>query len=333
MRGGHGDPVQGARRPGRLRRRRPRPLRLPAHPRPRLRVHHGARAGRGRARRWRPSTSCATSRSGARGCTPWWPAWWRAPASWATRCCPPTRPWSGVLIGEAAAALAVGASLRARAGLGAGHPAAVGAGRARRGMRLTVMATHEDRHIDWALGALAGARLAGGRADARRAGHLRDGHRHRGRQDRRGAAAIALAARAQGRTVAPLKPAQTGDDGTASPATRSSSPAVLGLDEPVEAICPYALRAPLAPGRGGARSRACGSTPASWSRAYEDLASRYDLVVVEAAGGRARALLRRRRHGRARGPARPARGRRRPARASGTLNHTLLTLEASTAAG
>jgi hypothetical protein len=25
-------------------------------------------------------------------------------------------------------------------------------------MRLTVMATHEDRHIDWALDALAGAR-------------------------------------------------------------------------------------------------------------------------------------------------------------------------------
>ena len=58
-------------------------------------------------------------------------------------------------------------------------------------LRLTVMATHEDRHIDWALEALADARnhlpgrpvvddarnQVGRRADARRARHLRHGHR------------------------------------------------------------------------------------------------------------------------------------------------------------
>ena len=63
----------------------------------------------------------------------------------------------GVLIGEAADALAVGASLRsARVWAPAIRPPSVPVGTAR--MRLTVMATHEDRHIVWALGALADAR-------------------------------------------------------------------------------------------------------------------------------------------------------------------------------
>lgn len=63
----------------------------------------------------------------------------------------------GVLIGEAAPALAVGASLRAaRVWAPAIRPPSVPVGTAR--MRLTVMATHEDRHIDWALRALADAR-------------------------------------------------------------------------------------------------------------------------------------------------------------------------------
>lgn len=65
----------------------------------------------------------------------------------------------GVLIGEAADALAVGAALRAdRVWAPAIRPPSVPVGTAR--MRLTVMATHEDRHIDWALDALAGARAA-----------------------------------------------------------------------------------------------------------------------------------------------------------------------------
>lgn len=63
----------------------------------------------------------------------------------------------GVLIGEATDALAVGASLRAaRVWAPAIRPPSVPVGTAR--MRLTVMATHEDRHIDWALDALAAAR-------------------------------------------------------------------------------------------------------------------------------------------------------------------------------
>jgi 8-amino-7-oxononanoate synthase len=65
----------------------------------------------------------------------------------------------GVLIGEAADALAVGTALRrARVWAPAIRPPSVPPGTAR--MRLTVMATHEDRHIEWALDALSGARAA-----------------------------------------------------------------------------------------------------------------------------------------------------------------------------
>ena len=65
----------------------------------------------------------------------------------------------GVLIGEARAALEAAAALRRqRVWAPAIRPPSVPAGTAR--LRLTVMATHEDRHIDWALQALAGAREA-----------------------------------------------------------------------------------------------------------------------------------------------------------------------------
>ncbi len=156
----------------------------------------------------------------------------------------------GVLIGEAADALAVGASLRAaRVWAPAIRPPSVPVGTAR--MRLTVMATHEDRHIDWALDALAEARSVAG--SLVRGGPLM--------LDERGifvmgtdtgvgktvvTAAIALAARAQGRTVAPLKPAQTGDDGTIA-GDAGFVASLIGLDEPHENLCPYRLRAPLAP--------------------------------------------------------------------------------------
>ena len=140
------------------------------------------------------------------------------------------------------------------------------------------------------------------------------------------AAAIALGARAQGRTAAPLKPAQTGDDGTgAITGDAEFVAAVLGLDEPVDTIRPYALRAPLAPAE-AARLEGVRLDPRVVVRAYEDLSSRYDLVVVEAAGGALvpfsdgvnmaslAALL-----------GLPVVVAARPG--LGTLNHTLLTLE------
>ena len=96
-------------------------------------------------------------------------------------------------------------------------------------------------------------------------------------------AAIALAARAQGRTVAPLKPAQTGADGIATTDAGFVS-ALLGLDEPAPSLCPYHLRAPLAPAV-AAQLEGIRLDPGAVLRAYAALSARYDLVLVEAAGG------------------------------------------------
>ena len=96
-------------------------------------------------------------------------------------------------------------------------------------------------------------------------------------------AAIALAAQVQGRDPAVLKPAQTGDDGAITGDAEFVA-ALIGLDEPPDAICPYRLRAALAPavaaGLEGARL-----DPRVVVDAYNDLAARHDLVLVEAAGG------------------------------------------------
>ncbi len=95
------------------------------------------------------------------------------------------------------------------------------------------------------------------------------------------AASIALAARSQGRTAAPLKPAQTG----APPVGDAEfAAALLGLHEPLEAIRPYALEAPLAP-MVAASLEGVRLEPAVVAEAFAALSARYDLVVVEAAGG------------------------------------------------
>jgi 7-keto-8-aminopelargonate synthetase-like enzyme len=67
----------------------------------------------------------------------------------------------GVVIGGAAAALEAAAGLRRRrVWAPAIRPPSVPEGTAR--LRLTVMATHGDHHIDWALRALADVRTAAG---------------------------------------------------------------------------------------------------------------------------------------------------------------------------
>jgi dethiobiotin synthetase len=97
------------------------------------------------------------------------------------------------------------------------------------------------------------------------------------------AAAIALAARERGRDPAVLKPAQTGDDGTITGDAEFVA-ALIELQEPPDAICPYRLRAPLAPSvAAGLEGRRL--DPGVVGSAYNDLASRHDLVLVEAAGG------------------------------------------------
>ena len=138
-------------------------------------------------------------------------------------------------------------------------------------------------------------------------------------------AAIALAARSHGRDVAVLKPAQTGTD-EAALGDAEFVAALIGLDEPLDAICPYRLRAPLAPSVAAALEGER-LDPQVVARSYNDLSERHDLVLVEAAGGALvpfsdgvdmaglASLL-----------GLPVVVAARPG--LGTLNHTLLTLEA-----
>jgi dethiobiotin synthetase len=137
-------------------------------------------------------------------------------------------------------------------------------------------------------------------------------------------AAIALAARARGRRVAVLKPAQTGD-GAGAVDDAGFVRRAAGDDPPATAV-PYRLRAPLAPSVAAALE-GVRLDPRVVERAFEDLGSRHDLVLVEAAGGvlvpfsdgvdmaGLAALL-----------GLPVVVAARPG--LGTLNHTLLTLEA-----
>lgn len=94
-------------------------------------------------------------------------------------------------------------------------------------------------------------------------------------------AAMAVAARARGRRVAMLKPAQTGDDGAIVGDAGFVARVAGGA---LEVSVPYRLRAPLAPAV-AATLEGVRLDPAVVARAYADLAGRHDLVLVEAAGG------------------------------------------------
>jgi dethiobiotin synthetase len=89
-----------------------------------------------------------------------------------------------------------------------------------------------------------------------------------------------------GLRVAVWKPAETGWD--PSSAERLSDAAHLrdasGSEEPLEAICRYRLRAPLAPAI-AARLQGLVVDLAELGRAYRTRASAADVVVVEGAGG------------------------------------------------
>lgn len=97
------------------------------------------------------------------------------------------------------------------------------------------------------------------------------------------AAALGLAAQAQGRSAVGLKAAQTGvAEGEVGDAEFVQ--AVLGTREPLAAIRPYALPDPLAPAIAAARA-GVRLDPAVVRDAYQALSERHDLVVVEGAGG------------------------------------------------
>jgi dethiobiotin synthetase len=95
-------------------------------------------------------------------------------------------------------------------------------------------------------------------------------------------AALVLCARAAGRSVAYLKPAQTGWDG----AIAGDAPFVAAAagDPPIETAVPFLLRAPLAPSVAG-ELEGVRPDPARVRERYAELSGRHDLVVVEGAGG------------------------------------------------
>ncbi|MGW5849724.1 dethiobiotin synthase [Streptomyces sp. NPDC055254] len=94
--------------------------------------------------------------------------------------------------------------------------------------------------------------------------------------------AIAAAAVAAGRSVAVLKPAQTGvgpdEPGDAAEAVRLAGPAVTGVE-----LARYPE--PLAPDTAARRSGLPALAPAEIARAAARLAETHDLVLVEGAGG------------------------------------------------
>lgn len=100
---------------------------------------------------------------------------------------------------------------------------------------------------------------------------------------------LAAALRRQGVRVAPFKPAETGCELDPHAKALLPSDAILlrqvsGTVAPLETICPYRFRLPVAPWV-AAQQEGTEIDPALLARCYSELASTHDLVLVETAGG------------------------------------------------
>ncbi len=145
------------------------------------------------------------------------------------------------------------------------------------------------------------------------------------------AAALARTLRAKGRAVGVLKPFESGceprPDGSLWPRDAATLKAAAGAPEPLEALCPHRYALPLAPGIAASR---LGEDPGLGTAvaAFERLRTRYEHVVVEGAGGLLVPLTPR--HSVADLAAELALPLVVVARVGlGTLNHSLLTVEAA----
>ena len=101
------------------------------------------------------------------------------------------------------------------------------------------------------------------------------------------AAGIALALKKMGSSVAVMKPVESGcklKNGALMPADALFHTRMLGLDEPLDSICPIRLRHPLAP-MAAAELENVKIKKTDWSQAYRGLLRRYRFVLVEGAGG------------------------------------------------
>lgn len=100
------------------------------------------------------------------------------------------------------------------------------------------------------------------------------------------AAGLLAVLREEGVRAAPLKPVESGHDGSPDswPPDARALHAASGLALRRDEVVPYVLREPLAP-IVGARRDGVRIDPARLDAAYHDLERRFDLVVVEGAGG------------------------------------------------
>lgn len=94
--------------------------------------------------------------------------------------------------------------------------------------------------------------------------------------------ALATALRARGRRVAVMKPIETGVDGEPEDASRLR--AAAADPAPLDAICPYRFRAPLAPAMAARAEGATIDVPDLVARARRR-AAEADVLLVEGAGG------------------------------------------------
>ena len=103
------------------------------------------------------------------------------------------------------------------------------------------------------------------------------------------ACGLVAALRRRGLRVAPFKPAETGCEtepgsSTLLPADAQLLQEASGTDAPMETICPYRFRTPVAPWV-AAEMEGKPIDPQHLERCYRELACSHDAVLVETAGG------------------------------------------------
>ena len=101
------------------------------------------------------------------------------------------------------------------------------------------------------------------------------------------ACGLAALLREAGYRVGVMKPAETGceeKDGMAFPRDAVYLKEASGCDEPLEKICPYRLKEPLAPSVAAERSNVKIDIDLI-AKLYEEISSKHDLTIVEGAGG------------------------------------------------
>lgn len=101
------------------------------------------------------------------------------------------------------------------------------------------------------------------------------------------ACGLAALLRDMGYRVGVMKPAETGcaeKDGRRFPQDATRLRQASGCEEPLEKICPYQFRDPLAPSVAAAREGIKIDVPAL-AKIYEDISSSHEITLVEGAGG------------------------------------------------